>query len=361
MGRRLLQAAGALALATTWLALFAPSAAAQLIITSADGDTRFKLGTIVQIQGEDLATSTYSSDNLFFRRVRLEGALDTGNLSVYFETDSGTLGKAALNGTKASATAISFLDFALTYHFLPEFMLDGGLLRLAPNYDHNISANSTMALDISPYAYLESTPLTTNSGRDFGLQARGYIADHLEYRFGVFQGLRGVDDVNAFRYSGRLAYYFFGAEETLSYRGTSLGKLRTLEVGGGFDTQKGYRNTNVDFFYDQPLNGGDGLTVQFDDSWYNGGDFLTAIPRQTTMVAEIGYYFHAVKLQPFYQYTRDRFAAGVDQPSEERSEIGAGYFFHGQNSNLKFACSFITHQGMPQEKDYVLQYQFYVF
>jgi hypothetical protein len=336
-------------------------AAAQLVIASADGGTSFKMGTIVQIQGEDLSTGSYSSDNLFFRRVRLEGLFNTGDLSVYFETDSGTLGKAALNGTKASSTAIDFLDFALTYAFAKEFMLDGGLIRLAPNYDHNISANSTMAMDISPYAYVESTPLTTNSGRDYGVQARGYIDDHLEYRMGVFQGLRGQDDVNAFRYSGRLAWYFFGPEETLSYRGTSLGKIQTLEIGTAFDTQKSYHNYNVDLFYDQPLNGGDGLTLQFDDSWYNANDFLPTLPKQTTMLAEIGYYFHTVKLQPFFQYSREKFGAFVDQPSEERYQVGAGYYFHGQNSNLKFSCTFIDHQGIAQQKDYVLQYQFYVF
>ncbi len=348
--------------AGVWIDVLLPArAAAQLVVSSATGDTSLKLGTIVQIQGEDLSTSTYSADNLFFRRVRLEGLFNTGDLSVYFETDSGTLGKAALNGTKADATAIQFLDFAVTYAFAKELMLDGGLIRLAPNYDHNISANSTMAMDISPYAYIESAPLTTNSGRDYGVEARGYFDDHLEYRLGAFQGYRGENDSNDFRYSGRLGWYFFTPEETLTYRGTSLGKIQTLEIGAGFDTQKAYHNYNVDLFYDQPLRGGDGLTLQFDDSWFNGGDFLPALPKQTTLLAEIGYYFGAIKLQPFFQYSREKFGAFVGQASEERYQVGAGYYFHGQNSNLKFACTFIDHQGIAQQRDYVLQYQFFVF
>src|ERR1700761_2170537 len=68
-------------------------AAAQLIVTSADGGTTFQRGSIAQLQAEatDNANGDGRAYNLFFRRLRLEGQLDTGNLSFYFETDSGTL------------------------------------------------------------------------------------------------------------------------------------------------------------------------------------------------------------------------------------------------------------------------------
>jgi len=338
-------------------------AAAQLLIASADGGTTLDLGAIAQVQGEaaDNGNGGGRALNLFFRRVRLEGALASGNLSVFFETDSGTLGKGNPDGTKQTANGLAFLDFAVTYGFAREFKLDGGLIRLAPTYTHNQVASSTLALDISPYAYVESAPLATNSGRDYGVQARGLLAEHLEYRLGAFQGLRGRDETNPPRVSGRLAWYVFGPEEGLYYRGTSLGKLRTLSFGAGFDTQKTYKNTNFDVYWDQPVHGGDGLTFELDHSWYDGHDFLTALPKQTTTLAEIGYYVRAVKLLPFFQFAQQKFAAGVAQPSERRFQVGAGYYFHGYNSNLKLAWTRIDRDRVGWLNDAVLQYQFYVF
>jgi hypothetical protein len=337
-------------------------AAAQLVVASETGDTTFRLGTIDQLQAESLTNADGShDDNLFFRRVRLLGAFTSGDLSVFFQTDSGTLGKGNADGSKQSASTVFFQDFTVTYRFAQEFQLDGGLIRLVPNYDHNISANSTMALDISPYAYIESAALTGLNGRDYGIEARGYLDDHLEYRFGAFQGLRGQEDVNAFRYSGRLAWYFFGPEEGLVYRGTSLGKYQTFEIGTGYDAQKSYKNYNVDLYWDQPLRGGDGLTLQLDQSWYNRNDFIPALPEQQTRVAEIGYYLGALKLLPFFQFTQEKYAAGVPLPSEKRFQFGAGYYFHGYNSNLKLAWTRIDRDGVRELNDLVLQYQFYVF
>jgi hypothetical protein len=356
-------AAGAsLAAAALLAALAASPAAAQLVVASPDGGTTFKLGTLMQIQGEsETNTDGSHADNIFFRRVRLLGLFDTGNLEVYFETDSSTYGKGNADGSKQDATAIVFLDFDITYKFAKEFMLDGGLVRLAPTYTADTAANSTMALDISPYAYIESTPLETNSGRDWGVQARGYFDDHLEYRLGAFQGARGVDDVNPFRYFGRLSWWFFGPQEGLTYRGTSLGKIQSLEIGTAIDAQKSYKNYNFDLYYDQPVNGGDGVTFQLDHSWYNGNQFLPTLPQQITSLAEIGYYFAPVKLQPFFQYTQDKYAAGVPLPSEKRFQTGIGWYFHGQNSNLKLAWTRIDRENVIPINDWVLQYQFFVF
>lgn len=348
-------------LAGVALALAAP-AAAQLVVTSQDGGTTMKLGTIIQTQGEsETNTNGTHADNLFFRRLRLEGLFHTGNLEVWFETDSSTYGKGNPDGSKQSTNGIVFLDFDVTYKFAQEFMLDGGLVRLAPTYTHNQNASSTLALDISPYAYVESAATNTNSGRDFGVQARGYFDDHLEYRLGAFQGLRGVDDVNPLRTAGRLAWWFVGAEETLNYRGTSLGKIQTIEIGTGFDTQKSYRNYNLDAYWDQPLHGGDGLTMQVDRSWYNHNAFLPTLPEQTTSLAEIGYYFHAVKLQPFFQWSQERYASFVNLPSEQRFQSGIAWYFHGYNSNLKLAWTRIDRERTIAINDWVLQYQFYVF
>ncbi|MDP9121378.1 MAG: hypothetical protein M3O15_08435 [Acidobacteriota bacterium] len=344
------------------LALLCRPAAAQIQIASQDGNTSLKLGVLGQVWGDNLDTTTgdSSSKNLFLRRVRLIGLFKLDeHLSVFFDTDAPNLGKGNADGTKNNAD-IFLQDFTVTYAFTKQFQLDGGMILLASGYNHNQSATSIMAIDLGPYTLLDSGPLTGRGGRDYGVQARGYLADdHLEYRAGVFQGLRGKDSTNAFRYTGRLAYYVFGPETGLTYRGTSLGKIQTLSLGGSFDVQKGYKNYDADLFWDQPVNNGDGLTLQVDYAWWDGHTFLPAIPKQKTLLAELGYYIHEIKLQPFLQYARQKL--DVAGPGEKRYQAGLGYYFKGYNSNLKLAWSRIERDAVKKRNEITMQYQVFAF
>ena len=205
-------------------------ATAQLQFSSADGKQSFKIGILGQLQAESIENGNVqddSSNNLFLRRLRLLGNFKLSDqLTVFFDTDSPNLGKGNPDGSKNNAD-IFIQDFVVTYAFRKEFQLDGGMLLMAQSYNHNQSAATLLALDYGPYTFVESVPTTSRTGRDYGLQARGYLGgDHLEYRAGVFQGVRGVNNTNSFRYAGRLAYYVFGPQTTYFYRGTSLGKTQ---------------------------------------------------------------------------------------------------------------------------------------
>ena len=185
-------------------------------------------------------------------------------------------------------------------------------------------------------------------------------SDHLEYRLGVFQGNRGKDEVNAFRYAGRLSLWVVGAQTGLFYRGTSLGQIQSMEIGGSFDRQKQYSAYTGDFFWDQPVGNGDGVTLQFDYTKWDGGTFLTAIPKQNTILAEAGYYLGAIKTQPFFQYSRENFDHH-SSPDQKRTTFGLGFFPHGHNSDVKFAYTRLQGTGQVSRNQYQLQYQIFIW
>jgi len=355
---------GAAVLAAAFLAVAARPAAAQLQFSSADGKQSFKIGVLGQLQAEKIDNADLkedSSNNLFLRRLRLLGNFKLSDaLTVYFDTDVPNLGKGNPDGTKNNAD-LFIQDFIVTYTFSKAFQLDGGMLLMAQTYNHQQSAASLMALDFGPYTFVESVPTTSRTGRDYGVQARGYLGDdHLEYRAGVFQGVRGVNNTNSFRYAGRLAYYVFGPETTYFYRGTSLGKTQTLSIGGSFDRQQDYKSYGADLFWDQPIAGGDGLTLQADYQKLDGDVFIPGLPKQTNAMVEVGYYLHAIHLQPYVQFARQDFDAFL-RPDEKRTQGGLAYYFNGHNSNLKLALTKIDKDGAKKRNQVQLQYQVFAF
>jgi hypothetical protein len=354
----------AFAVAAAAVALAAHPAAAQLQFSSADGASSLKLGVLGQLQGQDLETpdGKDSSKDLYFRRLRLLGLFKYGDkLTVYFDTDSPNLGKGNADGTKNVNTSIFIQDFVVNYAFAHEFQLEGGEIFIAQSYNHNTSVGQLMPLDFGPFTFTESSAIQANNGRDYGAQLRGYLAsDHLEYRLGVFQGDRGTNETNAFRYAGRLSLWVVGAQTGLFYRGTSLGQIQSMEVGGSFDRQKQYSSYTGDFFWDQPVGNGDGVTLQFDYTKWDGGTFLMAIPKQDTILAEAGYYLGAIKTQPFVQYSSEDFDHHSN-PDQKRTTFGLGFFPHGHNSDVKFAYTRLQGTGQVSRRQYQLQYQVYIW
>lgn len=359
---------------SVWMAAFLVAAAAagtavrpasaQLQFSSADGNQSFKIGVLGQVQGESIENADLkadSSNNLFLRRIRLLGNFKlSDDLTVFFDTDAPNLGKGNPDGTKNNAD-LFLQDFVVTYSFSKAFQIDAGMMLLGQTYNHLQSAATLMALDYGPYTFVESVPTTSRTGRDYGVEARGYLGDdHLEYRGGVFQGVRGVNNTNALRYTGRLAYYILGPQTSYFYRGTSLGKIQTLSIGGSFDRQQDYKSYGADFYWDQPVAGGDGVTVQADYQQIDGDIFIPALPKQTNTMIEAGYYIHGVHLQPYVQYAQQNFDATA-RPDEKRTQGGLAYYFNGHNSNLKLALTSIDKDGAKKRRQIQLQYQVYAF
>lgn len=346
------------------LALGLPATAeAQLSWASKDGKSAFKVGLLGQLQAESIEAGASGDEakNLFLRRARILLNYDFGgNLSVFLETDSPNLGKAGADGTKNTGD-MYIQDFVVSYKVHKALTVDGGMILPALSYNHAQSAASLLAVDYGAYTFSSGGALGARVGRDYGLQARGYaLEDHLECRLGVFQGARGAGAANDLRVAGRVMYQLFTPQTGLFYRGTSLGKTRTLSFGASFDVQDDYRSFSGDVFFDQPLGGGNGLTLKAELANVDGGDFLLVLPEQTNLLVEGGFYFSKVKLMPFFQYASQDFdsAARVD---EERLSVGVGFFPRGHGHNLKLSWGQIRPDHGESREQWLLQWQVFLF
>jgi hypothetical protein len=322
----------------------------------------FKAGILAQLLAEkaDIAGTDETSADLFFRRLRFVTEFTLGErLTVFLQTDNPRLGEASDAGGREAGDAY-IQDLAVTWEFSPGFLLDGGMLLLEPTYNHNQSSSKLLATDSGPYTFVESGPMGERAGRDYGLRARGYLLDdHLEYRAGVYQGSRGANAAADLRFIGRLMYSFFTPHVGLFYTGTSLGRTRTLAIGASLDRQEGYGSVGLDLFWDQPV-GEDGFVFQADYLDLDGGSFLAAVPEQTNLLFEAGFYFARASLQPYLQYATRNFAAasGVD---EARLTAGLAWYLEGHSNNVKLSWTRIEPDAGDARDQIQLQWQIYRF
>lgn len=332
-------------------------------INSKDGRSSLALGFLVQGQAEVVRSESETGDSqdLFLRRFRLiAGGKATEKLSFFVESDSPNLGKGSPSGSKGDEQ-IFFQDIILTYAFKREFQLDAGLLLVAASHNGGQGATSLLPVDYGPYSFLASEPTGSRAGRDYGMQARGYLShDHFEYRMGVFQGYRNPGSTNPFRYAGRFVWYPFEAETGFFYSGTSLGTRKILALGAGFDAQRDYSAKSVDLFYDGPLPGGDGLTVQAGYTRYDGGTAFPQLPPGHVWLVEAGYYDRSTRLGPFAQLS-GRLFDDPALPDTGKYQGGLAYWASGHRLNLKLGVARL--QGEPGKDSWqvVLQGQVCVY
>lgn len=341
----------------------APAVYAQWEIKPTDGSS-IKFGFLMQGQAESVDVNLAgggqeTSDNLFFRRLRiLAGGKINDQWSFFFETDSPNLGKGA-----KGENDMYIQDFVVTYKPGGDaFNLDVGMLLDPITYNSNQSAATLLATDYGPYTFAWNGPLTTKIGRDYGVRARGYLFnDHLEYRASILQGNRGDNSANDLRFVGRLMFNVFEAQKGLFYTGTTLGKKKLLHFGVSFDKQDDYETTSADAFWDQPIGGGNSLTMQASWSQLDGDVFLPSLPEQTNVMLEAGFYLASMKLLPFVQYAEQDFDdSGLND--NDKFQVGLGYMFAGHNGNVKFSYGKLGTDGGADDRDELwLQLQLFRF
>lgn len=340
----------------------AQPARAQLQWKSADEKMSFKIGLLGQLQGEsiDVAGTDDTAQNLFFRRARILMSFTLGEkLSVFFDTDSPNLGKSNNAGVK-DANDIFVQDFVASYKFSDGAIVDAGMILPVTNYNHGQSAATLLSTDYGPYTFIEAGALATRVGRDYGLQLRGNLLErHLEYRAGIFQGARGTNASNEFRYVARLMYQFFTPQAGLFYRGTSLGKTRTVAIGASYDAQEEYSSFAGDLFVDLPI-GSNGFSGQIDYQSVDGDIFFPNLAEQDNLLVEAGFYFSSIKLLPYLQYASQNLA-DAGRVDEEKWTLGVGYMVSGHNNNIKFSYSQIKPDVGDDRDQFVIQWQVFQF
>ena len=351
-----------------WLALLlvvvagTGAARAEWKIESKDGETYIKFGFLAQARADAVdQPDGETARDLYFRRLRLLLGGKLGKKwSFFIETDSPNLGKGEGDGSKGSSD-IFIQDAFFTYSHNNAFKVDIGQILIPLSHNSQQSAATLLPVDYAPFSFLNSGPTDSRVGRDYGVQFRGYLAkDHFEYRAGIFQGNRGEDSTNGFRYVGRAVFYPFEADKGFYYAGTTLGKKRILALGAGYETQEEYQAYSADVFYDQPIGDGDGLTLQAGLYHYDGDVIFLELPEQDAIQFEFGYYISGIKLMPFVTYY-DRDFADETLVDQSIFQVGLGYYMKGHNRNLKASFGQIRSDGADDRTQILVQLQLFQF
>lgn len=205
----------------------------------------------------------------------------------------------------------------------------------------------------------------SNIGRDDALTFWGNVLnDKLQFRFMAGDGeeddAKNHDDT--MRYAGRLSYSVFTPETKWFNAGTYRGTKKVLALGLGMDSQndlilagneENYFAWTADVFYEQPLAGGDALTLTA--SYIDVSNTVNSISFTqmasgddgSIMALKAGYYFGTKigtgNLQPFGHYQ----LISSDESGRDDTQV---YGF-GMNYYLKGAANKITLEGTFVDQD----------
>lgn len=329
--------------------------------TMNEGKTSFSFGFLAQPQFESLENPSGEGrlDNIFLRRFRLiAGGKINSKLSFFVESDCPNLGKKGADGKR---TAEIFLqDAYINYAFRPEFQLDGGMLLVPVSHNSGQSAASLLPVDYGPHSFLASDPTRSKVGRDYGLQARGYIQKHFEYRLGVYRGNRDHDGAFPYRYMARFVWYPLEADTGFFYTGTTHGQKKILAIGASFDRQGDYSANSVDVFFDHPLPNGDAVTVQADFIRYDGGTSFKSLPEQNAWLLEGSYYIQKARLGPFIQFA-SRDDSNPGSFDDKKVQGGIAYWVLKHKLNIKAGFGRLLKDSSPDRTQIVVQTQFFYY
>jgi len=343
----------------------APTAFESFKIENKNGSATLKVGLLLQPQFETISSSSAayegSSNNLFVRRTRLlVGGTLFKSFEYFFETDSPNLFKGSIDPTAdAAATSqkvnsgIFVQDAFGTWKAFDDMVkFDIGYMLVPGAHNALQGAGTLLGLDYFSNSFVHSAFFNAGginpAGRDAGIEVRGLLLDnHIEYRAGLFQGLRKpgsappampagakgeVPSQNMFRFAGRLQINILDAETGFFYGGTYLGKKKILSVGGALDLQDEYKHWAVDAFADLPAGPGT-VTAQVNYSKWNGGNFIPGATKGAALMAEAGYRFDAIPIAPIVKFENLNYTSS-DQDST-RFGGGLAYFPFGHAINVK--------------------------
>jgi hypothetical protein len=363
------------------------------------GGNTLKIGLLLQPQFQALGSTELdgTSYNLYLRRTRIlvGGTLFDGMFEYFLDTDYPNLFLATNEAPTATANAtttkgtpgMNIQDAFATWKPLAGtykdwFKVDAGYM-LPPMAHNAVQGATTLYMwDYFSFTFLSTANTLLGSsaspvGRDLGVQLRGLLfGGLLEYRLGLFQGLRSTEQPaamggtattvgsnNFFRAVGRLQLNLLDAEPGFFYAGTYLGKKKILSIGVSGDTQKSYHYVAGDVFADLPVGPGV-FTGQVNVAHWDGGTFV-AIAKQTAFMSEVGYNFNTM-ISPILHVEYlwgGTSSGGVTSVDQGRFGGGLAFWPFGHNSNLKVFYTRNTTKATGQHGDNQVnvQWQLYFF
>jgi hypothetical protein len=339
--------------------------------TMNQGKSSVTFGFLAQPQFESLenVSGNGSLNNLFFRRLRfIAGGKITPKLSFFVESDAANLGKQLIaDGPRMHDFFLQ--DAYINYAFRPEFQIDIGQLLTPVSHNSQQSAASLLPVDYGSYSFLATDSSLPRAGRDYGLQARGYIKKHFEYRLGMYRGSRNSNYWNNPAHDGdfpartlaRFVWYPLEADTGFFYTGTTHGQKKILGIGVSFDHQGDYYSNAVDVFFDHPLPNGDAVTVQADFLHYNGGTLYPALRTENTWLVEGSYYNKKTRLGPFMQFGSRDFTNSPTSLDEKKVQGGIAYWILKHKLNIKAGFGRMLKDNLPDRTQIVIQTQFFYY
>jgi hypothetical protein len=347
-----------------------------------------KLGFLLQPAFESISSAGADksmTNNFYLRRARLMVGMTLGSdLELFAETDAPNLGKqfAPSGVNDPLPTPLAFIqDAFMTWKPMDEFKIDLGMMLVPFSHNSLQGATSLYGLEYFQYSFQQSARLGNFVGRDTGVQLRGIIAQHLEYRLGAFQGQRvaagggKVPGRNAPRLMARVQFNLLDAETSYFYAGTYAGAKKVLSVGVGYDHQEDYNAVAGDVFADLPL-GEDVLTAQVNFVWLDpkgwlntaapnpapglvSGTMINPIAKQWDIMAEVGYRIGVIKLSPIFRFEMNKPDVGA---KTIRFSGGLAYWYMNHNANVKVFYTNSKKDGdMNSVNQINVQTQFFVF
>ena len=364
-----------------------------LRIENASGTASIQFGILAQPQFEMVGAPDADSTtkNLFLRRMRfIVGGTLFKDFEYFFDTDYPDLFKDdptnSSGGIGKNAPGLNVQDAFVTFRPLGNlFKADAGFM-LPPTSHNGVQGAGTLygsdyfvntfrrnvLSNSDPFLSSGQSP----AGRDLGVQVRGLLlGDHLEYRVGAFQGFRVgpvptngtamagvVGGNNFFRVAARLQVNVLDAESGYFYQGTYLGSKKILSFGGFYDFQDQYKFLGGDAILDAPLGPGI-VTAQANVVHWDGGNFITTLPKSTVIMAEAGYLIRPIKVSPFGRFESLKVSQSTaTTPSESRIGGGLSFWPYGHNSNLKGAFARVHRDQAPHDFNQInVQWQVYFY
>lgn len=337
-------------------------------------DFAIRLGVQAQVWADSTQDSNREADgssgayqhNFFVRRPRvLTGVQIRDRIRAFMLIEGPNLGRATGNpANPKNFDSIALLDAWAEVKVRNELTIAGGLM-IVPLSRNGLQGTTTyLGLDVGNTSVAAFSALQQSLVRDTGFQLKGFLAnDHLEYRVGVYSGIREpasmmppeIGATNAPLFSAYVQYNAFDSEKEYVYNGTYYGKKKIVGVSSGVNYQKG---TDVAAFYavsaaafaSIPVNGasktgGDEIAAVAQYLRYDGKETAPSVPKQNDFLVEAAYYHHASKISVFGKFETALLADAAKVAS--RRWYGGGLKYHVAENSCNFTFAY-NRQEFPE-------------
>ena len=256
-------------------------------------------------------------------------------------------------------------DAYFTYNQGDAFKVDAGMIMVPLGHNHNQSAATLLPVDYGPYTFLEVVAHGRRVGRDYGVQLRGYPPkQHLEYRLGVFQGVRGAEAPQRVPRGGPRRLVPLCRRHRVLLRRHLPGEPSGCGRSAPASTpRRATTPTPPTCSSSSRFNEGEhGLTAQVNWMRFDGGDVpRRAAEGRTSIEVEAGFHFVQGEDSRRWCSTRSGLRQSGHARPEQRGRRASAYWMAGHQRNIKVTAGQQHTDGQPDRTQVLVQLQLFYF